>query len=165
MSSEPGRPLRQTSCPDFSRIETGVGTLPVPPGIQQQLHIMYHNRPARGRHDLQAKCFDRVDITEPRTATQTPSPTPRHPLRIQKRSPPPLPPPSLSYPALIKQWERLLTWATLKTLQDFQVMPARPAREVSRRLAIRILADYGPSLHKWLGRRTPESTRSGGNST
>ena len=141
-------------CPDFTSLSTGVGRLPVSSGMAAQLHILYHNG---------LRCSRGLDssATEPSRAPITPSPIQRDHPPAEKASPDPLPPPSGSYPDLIKQWERLLTWATLKTLQDFKVMPTRPAREVSQRLAKRILDDYGPSLHKWLCRPQRKSPTSG----
>ncbi len=152
MSSDRARPLKETSCGEFATIQTGVGALPVPPGFAGQIHMLHHNGLTKSGI---SPCRPlRIDITEPRRAPQTSEPTPRHHPLPEKPSPPSPPPPSGDFPHLVKQWERLLTWATLKTLIDFKVMPARPAREASRRLAQKILADYGPSLHNWLGKRT-----------
>jgi len=156
MSSETGPPSKETSCPDFTVVQTGVGLLPVPSGLAGQMHLLHHN--GLGRRGLKAGCGSgkvRNSRPNPRRAPQTTVSTLRHHPPPQNRyttSPSPRPPPSGSYDDLIKQWERLLTWATLKTLQDFKVMPSRPAREVSRRLARRVLSDYGPSLRKWLCR-------------
>lgn len=137
-------------------VQTGVGTLPVPSRLAAQMHTLFHN--ARGRKHLGSKCsISGAAVTSEKF--ENPPKTPQEPGSA------PLPPPSGRFQDLEKQWERLLTWATLRTLQDYDVMPARPAREVSRRLARRILADYGPSLHKWLGQRVPGSTRFGGNTT
>lgn len=136
------------ACPDFTAVQTGVGLLPVPPRFAGQMHQLHHNALARGgKKGLSCRAFDRITPQKPRTAPQTPRP-------IQGHHPPRRPPPSDPYPALSKQWERLLTWATFKTLTDFEVMPVRPAREASRRVAMRILQDYGPSLRNWLGRQT-----------
>jgi len=161
MSSEPGHPSRASNgqgdnCPDFSHVTTGVGRLPVPAGMAGQMHLLEHN--ALARRGEKRRCT----VRPPETATEgplraliTPRPIQRHHPPTQNRSPAPRPPPSDSLSDLMKQWERLLTWATLKTLTDFSVMPAAAARATSRRLATRILDDYGPSLHKWLGSRGP----------
>ncbi len=153
--------MSDNRCPDFTQVQTGVGVLQVPSRLAGQMHLLYHNGRGRTHPCGSLSRQPAGNLIRP----HTPRPIQRHHPPPQKRSPPPLPPPSDNLQAMIKQWERLLTWATLKTLQDFGVMPARPAREASRRLAKRILADYGPSLHKWLGPRTLESTTSGGNTT
>ncbi len=146
MSSEQGLPSKGSSCPDFDVIATGVGPLRVPPGLAGQMHMLYHNGRGAGGHKCAAG-HPPPDRRAPGTLRTT----------LRHHTPPPtapLPPPSAPYRDLIKQWERLLAWATYKTLMDFNVMPGRPAREASRRVAKRILSDYGPSLHNWLVRRT-----------
>lgn len=163
MSSDRGRPSNATSCPDFHTIETGVGVLAVPSGLAGQMHILHHNGLILGGFKPCRRL--RLNITEPSTGPVTPEPIQRHHPSPKNRAPSPRPPPSGHYDDLVKQWERLLTWATLKTLLDFDIMPAAAARATSRRLATRILDDYGPSLHKWLGRRAQYTTRSGGNTT
>lgn len=176
MSSEQERPSNETSesrgvirCPDFTVMSTGVGLLPVPPGMAAMMHLLHHNGLSRGNKPGPARdgqSCRQQPLVDP---TQPPDRAPparrleqRHHPPPQNRSPPPLPPPSAGYSDLIKQWERLLTWATLRTLTDFKVMPLRPAREASRRVAQRILTDYGPSLYNWLGRDTTKGTRTGG---
>ncbi len=151
-------------CPDFAVVQTGVGQLPVPAGLARQMHYLQHN--AAVQLGVSPECISSGFRAE---RPLRPAPGPRkaqghHPLP-QKRSTAPLPPPNRSFKDLVRQWERLLSWATYKTLTDFSVMPPKPAREASRKVAKRILADYGPNLHKWLGQRTRESTRSGGNTT
>ena len=163
MSSDHGPPSNATRCPDFHAIQTGVGVLTVPPGLAGQMHMLHHN--GLGRGGFQPCRTLRVNITEPSTAILGARATPRHRSPSKKPSPSPRPPPSRSFDDLMQQWERLLTWATLKTLKDFDVMPAAAARATSRRLATRILDDYGPSLHKWLGRRGPNTTKCGTNTT
>ncbi len=151
-------------CPDFAKIHTGVGTLPVPPSLARQIHFLHHNALAQKGAQLEPfSCRSSgFRSTQPPRTPPAPQKAQRHHRPPQKRSPAPLPPPSRSFDDLIRQWERLLTWATYRTLTDFRVMPPRLAREASRRVSKRILADYGSSLHKWLGQRTREHTRSGG---
>ncbi len=159
MSSEPERHVRGDSCPDFARVQTGVGILRVPPGMAAQLHGLYHNGMIRraGTHPGISKCMQdpRHRIPAPLSrAPPRPRSIQRHHHPPQNRSPAPRPPPSVAFDEFLKQWERLLTWATLKTLTDHSVMPLMPARQTSSRLAKRILTDYGPNLRKWLGPRT-----------
>lgn len=151
MPSERRPPLSEAktrACPDFTQIMTGVGQLPVATGLAGQMHLLQHN--ALVRTGKKPRC----KISEPLRAPQNPQPIQRHHTPPQNPPPAPRPPPSDSITDLMKQWERLLTWATLKTLTDHSVMPLMPARQTSLRLAKRILQDYGPSLHKWLGTRT-----------
>jgi len=148
--------LNAGSCPDFTSIQTGVGVLPVPSGMAVQLHHLHHNwviRTGGAACSTPAQFVERNVLT-PSRAPPGGRPIQRHHPPPQNRSPAPpapRPPPSDSFSAFIKQWERLLVWATFKTLLDFKVMPTRPARAASGRLAKRILSDYGPALHKWLG--------------
>jgi len=163
MSSEPGPRSKGISCPDFTAVETGVGLLPVPAGLAGQMHVLHHTAMIRRGIQQPRSCLmPESTQTNPRRAPRGALPIQRHHPRPQNASPSPRPPPSASYDQLVKQWERLLTWATLKTLQDFDVMPPRPAREASRRLAQRILADYGPSLYQWLGHGRSKTATDGG---
>lgn len=139
--------MNGTSCPDFTWVRTGVGDLPVPSGFAAQMHILHHNAGST----LPCKPLRASGALVVRERYHPPERKPsKGPPRANRR---PLPPPRDRYPDLIKQWERLLTWATLKTLTDFNVMPLRPARQTGMRLAQRIVADYSPALRKWLGTR------------
>lgn len=156
MSSDHERRSSETRCPDFNTVATGVGILPVPSGLAAQMHVLYHNTLT----DVDCKSLRASGKPIYRERYHPPEKKPsKGPPSADRR---PLPPPRDQYPDLIKQWERLLAWATFKTLTDFKVMPGRPAREASRRVAKRILADYGPALHNWLGTRTSKTTTSGG---
>lgn len=111
---------------EWTTIQTGLGILPVAVGMARQMHMLSHREPL-----------------EAVKAPLDPGVAPTHHPAEEKGS----------EVALMKQWERLLRWATWKTLTDFKVMPARPARATAHRLAQQMMRDYGPGLSKWLAGR------------
>lgn len=152
MRSELGHHLNGIECPDFTKISTGVGVLPIPVGMAAQTHMLHHNALVRGGLYPDHPIPFVMDVAlEPRTAPQASEAGERnHP---PKKKPPaaPLPPPQGRYRDFTRQWERLLAWATWRTLTDQNVMPGISARAAARNLARRISNDYGPMLEKWLG--------------